>query len=315
MLHNVTKCYTLYTFKVFAGKAGESRQEMDLCKRSQLTAGIVEILVCDERVCSPLRKPPCRVVVPSQRCRNWRSGKVAWFVLRQSHELERIGGVGKWSRSAEATRFSGIQHDLEEVDGGFAVAVDNGDAAEDGVIVFDAEEFHHVAFGGELDEPEGLDPAEDVVLDEDGAEGGFAGEDFFFGGGGHEAEIHADDAALDDFFVVAGGEGDLAAVVFAVEFVVVDLDLDGLTVMVLEHFGHVFAVGEHAALGGGDVDGLDSHAIGLEFGVGDEGFAQFAKSVGGGGEVGEFMSDGCEHKGNLVVRSESAFQLQIGTLG
>jgi hypothetical protein len=50
MLHNVTKCYTLYTFKVFAGKAGESRQEMDLCKRSQLTAGIVEILVCDERV-------------------------------------------------------------------------------------------------------------------------------------------------------------------------------------------------------------------------------------------------------------------------
>jgi len=131
------------------------------------------------------------------------------------------------------------------------VAEDGGEAAVGFVGGRAAEEFAEFRAGVDFQEGAEVDVAEDVVFDEDTAQGDFFGEDGLGDFGGDVVKIEADDAELDDFFGTLFEEDDFAAVNAVIAARSEDSHIDSGVMEGLHRERHVIVVGEKRPVGFG----------------------------------------------------------------
>jgi len=124
------------------------------------------------------------------------------------------------------------------------VAVDDAEATEQGFVERSIEGCDERAGIVEAKEPSWLDPAKDIVANEDIPERRIVLEDFLTGFAGDVLQVGAQDAGLDDMARFADGEEDFAGVSISHVLLLEDFERDGMTMVSVETGGHVVVVNE-----------------------------------------------------------------------
>src|SRR5688500_14321190 len=124
-------------------------------------------------------------------------------------------------------RYGDRGDDFEDLDRGFAIAVDRAEAAVERTGGLAAVPSEDGVADAETQVPLRLDAAEDVVGDQDRAERGVLGDDGLDDLLRHRAEVHAREAVLDHVVRLLEGEEDLAAVEVAIAVALQDVHVRG----------------------------------------------------------------------------------------
>ena len=150
-------------------------------------------------------------------------------------------------RVERSTRRLG-RHNLQELDRRLPVAMDQSEPAVGRPRAGQVKPIHHGAAGHDSQEALGLDPAEDIVLDEDPPERSVTRHDLFAHLGAAQGQVDPHDPELHDASALLKRQQYLASVRIAALHLRENPHVDQFSVKILNRDGHMLLVNEQAVI-------------------------------------------------------------------